>query len=601
MLAQLLTNFHFLRPLWLLAMVPAGLLGAALWRRHGQASGWQTAIDRQLLPHLLDSGQGKQQGWLFILLTMAWLLACLALAGPVWEKLPQSVQRKEDALILIQDLSLSMYAQDLSPNRLTRAQHKLLDLLRARKEGSTALVVYAGEAHIVCPLTNDSRTIAALVPALSPGIMPSFGSNAQEAVAMALQLLNNGGLSQGKILLMTDEVTPDDITAIAKLLTGKNVTLAVMGIGSEAGGPIPKSDGGFLQDDKGTIVVPRLDPALLQELANKTGGRYRDISLTDDDITYLLADGGGIPGGESYRQVERQFDQWQEQGHWLVLLILPLAALACRRGWLLMLVLVLGLWSSECQAMNWQDLWLTKDQQGARALAQGDPEKAAALFAAPPWQGIAQYRAGNYSEAASAFSSSSSAEARYNEGNALARAGKLPEAAKAFDQALQLDPELDDARFNKELIEKLLKQQQQDQQQANKEQKPDEQQQDQQDQASGDQQEQAGQPKEQDSAASDKEQQGHHPSPADKQEQPSPAAQQAAKPEATPPSPRDAEQATAESASVDDKLAAEEQQTLERWLRQIPDDPGGLLRRKFEYESQNNQRQRQRRPNNKIW
>ena len=603
MMAHLLANFHFLRPLWLLALLPATLLTMALWRRHGQSSGWHTAIDRLLLPHLLDSAHSPRQGYPFLLLMLAWLLACIALAGPVWEKLPQPVQRKEDALILIQDLSLSMYAQDLSPNRLTRAQHKLLDLLRARKEGTTGLVVYAGEAHIVCPLTNDSKTVAALVPALSPGIMPSFGSNVQEGVALALQLLNNAGLSRGKILLLTDEVTPDDVGAITKLLAGKSVRMAVLGVGTEAGGPIPKNDGGFLQDDQGTIVVPRLDPAVLLELAAAAGGRYRDISLDDADLTALLAEETDLPGAEGYQQVERQFDQWQEQGHWLLLLILPLAALACRRGWLLLVLMVLALAPGKSQAMGWQDLWLTKDQQGARALLQGDPGKAAGLFTAPPWQGVAQYRAGKFSEAATAFSGGPSAEARYNEGNALARAGKLPEAVQAYDQALQLNPKLEDARFNRELVKKLLQEQES---QDKKQQKSDDQPQDQQqqgqkpDQPSGEQKEQPGQPggqppKEQGVETPEKREQARQESSPAEHEQ---GKEQPGQPVATP-APKDAEQKGAEADEL--KMSTEEQQALEQWLRQVPDDPGGLLRRKFAYEAQNNPRQQQRRPSTKIW
>ena len=598
MMAHLPSNFHFLRPLWLLALPPAGLLAAALWRRHGQASGWRQAIDELLLPHLLESTQNSRQGWPFILLLLAWLLACLALAGPVWEKLPQPVQRKEDALIIIQDLSLSMYAQDLSPNRLTRAQHKLLDILQARREGATALVVYAGEAHTVCPLTNDSKTIAALVPALSPAIMPSFGSNVQEAMALALQLLTNAGLSRGRILLITDEVTPAAIAEITKLLADKTVSLAVLGVGTEAGGPIPKNDGGFLQDDQGVIVVPRLDPAVLREQAAATGGRYHDISLGDDDITCLLGGEAGLPGAGGLQPVERQFDQWQEQGHWLVLLILPMAALAWRRGWLLGLVLILGLWSGESQAMSWQDLWLTRDQQGARVMAQGEPGKAAALFTAPPWQGAAQYRAGKYAEAAAAFAHAPSAEARYNEGNALAKAGKLPEAIKAYEQALQLDPKLEDARFNKELVEKLLHKQQQ---QSQEKQQQDQQQGQEQNQASrGQQGQDAQQQQGRDNQAAEqppqdqgKETAKQEPGPGDQQDR-----RQSGQPDARP-APKETEQKTAEA--DEQKMSAEERQALEQWLRQVPDDPGGLLRRKFEYESRNNQRQQQRRPATKIW
>ena len=188
-MADMLTSyaeFHFLRPWWLLAIIPAVLLVAALWRQYAQSSLWNRAIDPTLLPHLLDSKLSKQQSWPLAVLLLAWILAAISMAGPAWEKLPQPVQKKEDALVIIQDLSLSFYAQDLSPNRLTRAQHKLTDILEKRQEGTTALVVYSGDAHTVAPLTDDTRTIAAMVPALSPAIMPGYGSNLPDAVELRL-------------------------------------------------------------------------------------------------------------------------------------------------------------------------------------------------------------------------------------------------------------------------------------------------------------------------------------------------------------------------------------------------------------------------------
>ncbi|MDH5298405.1 MAG: VWA domain-containing protein, partial [Desulfobulbaceae bacterium] len=189
-LQTLITNFHFLRPLWLLAVLPGAGLFYALWRRHGQGGQWQKVIDAALLPFLMgrDLADNRSHRPLTALLA-AWLLASVSLAGPTWEKLPQPVHKKQDALVLIQDLSLSLYAQDLAPDRLTRARHKLMDILAARTEGTTALIVYAGDAHVVCPLTDDTRTIAAMLPALSPELMPRYGSNIEEAVELALQLL----------------------------------------------------------------------------------------------------------------------------------------------------------------------------------------------------------------------------------------------------------------------------------------------------------------------------------------------------------------------------------------------------------------------------
>ncbi len=620
-------EFHFLRPLWLLAIIPAALLIIALWRQRSQLSLWNRAIDSSLLPHLLDGRLGKQQSWPLVVLLLTWLLSSISMAGPVWEKLPQPVQKKEDALVIIQDLSLSFYAQDLSPNRLTRAQHKLTDILEKRKEGTTALVVYSGDAHIVAPLTDDTRTIAAMVPALSPGIMPGYGSNLPDAVEIALDLFKETAVSRGKILLLTDEVSEEDVAAVTDLLGG-TITLSVIGVGTEDGGPIPKSDGGFWKDDQGTIIVPRMNRALLQELATKNRGRYSDIQLTDEDIDYLLAAGPVLPGQGDYRRIERKFDQWVEQGAWLLLLVLPVALLSFRKGWVLGIVLVMSLWGRQCQAFSWDDLWQRQDQQAARIMTD-DPERAAELFQSPRWKGAASYRAGKFEEAANAFHDSENGDTLYNRGNSLAKMGRYKEAINAYEKALQLDPDMEDAGFNKELIEKLMQQQEQQSQEDEGKQSDDQQnkegekqqggkdssdqkqegQQQQSGKDSSDQNRQGGQQegKEQQSAQSGEEQEKNkaeqqqgQPGDKEKKSEKQAEAQQPGKADKDG-AQGDEEQQRLLKQDESEQLNGEQQQALEQWLRQIPDDPGGLLRRKFEYQSRHNRGRRSDEQSGKIW
>lgn len=631
-------DFHFLRPLWLFAAVPAGLLFWWLGRLAKSRSGWSRAVDRTLLPHLLETKSGQRRDWIPALLLIGWLLATLALAGPAWEKRPQPIRKKAEPLVIIQDLSLSMYASDLSPNRLTRARHKLLDLLAERREGTTALVVYSGDAHVVAPLTDDTRTISALVPDLSPSIMPAFGSNLPAAINLALQLLKDGSTGAGRLLLITDEVENRDVAGVNDLLAGKDVVLAVLGVGTEEGGPIPKSDGGFLSDDRGEIVVPRLNRDSLRNLASANGGRYCDIHLDDTDIEYLLAEESFNKREEQYRRIDREFDQWREEGFWLVLALLPLALLAFRRGWLLGLLMILLLPAPEARAMNWQDLWLRKDQQGVKALEENKPGRAAELFKDPQWQGVAEYRAGNYEGAAKILKERDSGESKYNRGNALARQGRLREAIEAYDQALEKDPGLEDARYNRKLIEKMLQQQQQrGSDQGKDEESSGDRQGDKKDRKGengsesaevrnrqGEKQDQSGeqsrQQKNRDSAGEEGQGEPQRNAPAKQsREDDSAAVQQSAEQE------KDAEAAqkkdnkaaagageerkdqeqqkdNAEDSVTGDRLSGEEQQAVEHWLRRIPDNPGGLLKRKFEYQyRQSRGRERNQADNRKIW
>jgi len=568
--SAIFSEFHFLRPWWLLALIPAAIFVLALWRVNSALSAWDKAIDKDLLPYLLDRSRNAAQRTPLMLLLCAWVLSTVALAGPVWEKLPQPVQQREDALVIVMDLSLSMFAQDHVPSRLDLAKRKLRDILALRDEGQTALVVYAGDAHAVMPLTDDVVTIEALVPSLSPNIMPLFGSNPMAAMDMAIELLDNVEASQGKILLMTDGISGfDQELLITRQLEDRPYDLLVMGIGTEQGAPIRTSDGNFLTDQQGAMVVPALNRSVLQSLANRVGGRYHDIQLSDSDLAYLLTD-LSLLDDPQLSDVEEEFDIWYETGPWLLLLVAPMVALTFRRGWLFAWVLAAGVLSlvpaPDAQAAEWSALWQTPDQRGAQAFAAEDHAVAAGLFESPGWQGAASYRAENYDAAIAAYSALDTPDGHYNRGNALALSGNYAEAIAAYDLTLATDPEHEDAIFNKEIVEQLLQQQQSEQgesQEGNNESEQSDQNSDQQ----SEQDQENSEQQDQESQEGDENQQ---------QDQ-----QQNEAPEDQENSESNSEQNTPSQNSNEE---FEEQQSLEQWLRRIEDDPGELLERKFRYQ-----------------
>lgn len=561
-------DFHFLRPLWLLALLPALLFLLALWRINSSVTAWDRAVDHQLLPYLLDRSKNAAQRTPLLLLAALWVLSVIALSGPVWEKLPQPVQRREDALVLVLDLSLSMFAPDHQPSRLDLAKRKLRDILALRDEGQTALVVYAGDAHTVTPLTDDAITIEALVPSLSPNIMPLFGSNPVMAVEMAIGLLRDVEAQQGRILLMTDGISGfAEEQSITNLMSETPYQLLVMGIGTEEGAPIRTSDGGFLTDANGQVVVPTLNRNLLQSLANRNNGRYHDIQLSDADISALLADYNFLD--EDLEEVEEEFDIWYEPAPWLLLLILPLAALSFRRGWLFSVVLLCSVGSlvtpQSAMAWEWKDLWQTRDQQGSAAFAAEDHELAAALFESPAWIGSAAYRAENYEGAIAAFSADNTPDGNYNRGNALALTGNYMEAIAAYDATLAVQPDHADAIHNKEIVTQLLQQEQQEA--GENEGDPSDQ-----------EQNQSG---EQEQEQQENEQQQDQQSQEGNQEQQQQEQQNQQPPEDQEQSESNSEQNTP---SENSNEQFEEQQSVEQWLRRIEDDPGELLQRKFRFQ-----------------
>ncbi|MDP6535628.1 MAG: VWA domain-containing protein [Gammaproteobacteria bacterium] len=569
--ANLLQDFHFLRPLWLLALIPTLLFFGAMWRINTVVTAWDKAIDKSLLPYLLDRSKNAAQRTPLLLLFSAWLLSIIAMAGPVWQQLPQPVQKREDAMVIVMDLSLSMFAPDHAPNRLDLAKRKLRDILALREEGQTALVVYAGDAHTVTPLTDDVVTIDALVPSLSPNIMPLFGSNPMAAIDMAIGLLDDIEATRGKILFMTDGISGfDQELLITEQFEGTGYELLIMGIGTEAGAPIRTSDGSFLTDENGAQVIPKLNKNVLQSLANRSGGRYHDIQLSDADLAFLLTE-NELLDDTQLSEVEEEFDIWYETGPFLLLLVLPLCALSFRRGWLFSIVLLGGsglLFPSQhaqAQGFAWRDLWQTRDQQAAEAFANEDHGLAAALFKVPEWRGTSSYRAQDYESAIAAFSASDTPDGHYNRGNSLALAGNYEEAIAAYDIAIGREPDHADAIFNKEIVEELLEQQQaeegENQEGDSKE--------NQSEQNSQNQSEEQNEQSEQDQESEE----GNE----DQQEQ----EQQSQPPEDQEGSESNSEQNTPSEATNEE---FEEQQSLEQWLRRIDDDPGELLRRKFRYQ-----------------
>ena len=567
---SLIDNFHFLRPLWLLALIPVLLFFFAMWRVNSVVTAWDKAIDKNLLPYLLDRSKNASQRTPLILLFAAWALSIFALAGPVWEQLPQPVQKKEDALVIVFDLSLSMFAPDHSPNRLDLAKRKLRDILALREEGQTALIVYAGDAHTVTPLTDDVVTIEALVPSLSPNIMPLFGSKPVEAIELAIGLLDGADASRGKVLLMTDGIRGfDEELLITEQFAGNDYELLIMGIGTEEGAPIRTNDGEFLTDEAGALIIPTLNKNVLQSLANRVSGRYHDIQLADSDLAYLLSD-FELLDGEQMSDVEEEFDIWYELGPWLLLLVLPIAALSFRRGWLFSLVLITGsgmmLPSQQAQALEWKDLWKTKDQQAAEAFASEEHTTAALLFETTGWQGAANYKAANYEAAIASFSAIDTVDGHYNRGNALALSGNYAESIAAYDMALSLELGHPDALQNKEIVEQLLEQEEAE----NGENQEGEDQESESEQNSENESDEESENSDQ----QDQESQEGNQDPQDQEQQNQPPEEQEG-------SESNSEQNTPSETTNEE---FEEQQSLEQWLRRIEDDPGELLRRKFRYQ-----------------
>ena len=465
-----------------------------------------------------------------------------------------------------------------------------------------------------------------LVRALETDLMPLQGSRADLALRKAHELLKHVGQTGGELLLLTDGEGDTATLKVVEELRRQGLRISVVGVGTVDGAPIPET-GGFLKDQDGAIVIPKLDIPSLQAMARTGGGRYATVTVDDQDLYRVLPSRVSPTILSASTSKPRTTDIWREEGPWFVLLILALALPAFRTGWLGML-LAFMLIPQVSEAFSWENLWFRPDQQGVRALERDAPEEAAALFQDSGWKGIAQYRAGKYQEAEEAFSKVDTPEGHYNRGNALASLGRYEEALASYQTALTQEPHHADARYNMEIIKKLLEEQssstqegqhpQQSHSSSSKEENEGE--------DAGSERKESAHASDTTSEQSESEkggsQKGKHEEqkrltgtksdPSEKQNQSEKDqdtfgknfARETPEPESS--KADQSEQSMSSASSMAEKSgdqgeqaevvsAGHAEQTIEKqkseraiqqWLRRIPDDPGGLLRRKFLLEHQ---------------
>lgn len=594
----MLADFHFLRPLWLLATIPVLIFGVLLYFYRREQSPWHNLIAPHLQQVLLGSQLLiKKQPIALPLLMLCWLIATLALAGPSWQKLPQPAFALKKATVLVLDMSLSMRATDMAPDRLTQQRFAALDYTDQLKEGELALLSFAGDAFIISPLTPDHNNIRLLIPDLKPEIMPAQGSNLLSALQQADKLLRQAGYVRGDVVVFTDGFDNNSLRDIQDLLNSWPHRLSVLGFGTEAGAPVKLESGELLKSATGAVVIPKLPQSQLAALANRSSGVYVQASASTNALDDLL----NLPALTALDQADTakqiQGDQWQDNAIYLIWLLLPLLLLQRKYSSLLGLG-VLMLMPYQADAIEWRDLWQTKQQQATQDYASGDYASAQQKFSAPLWQGNAAYRNGDYQAAEQAFrlaaEQAPGADALHNLGNSLAQQQRYEEALAAYQQALQHNADFTPAQKNADLMQQLLQKQEQEnqqQQQQNQPQDGDKQQQQDPDSESQPENNADSEANEQSEDGSESQQQS------EQQQEAEPEAQDSTEQQQMQPD-EDVQQDNAEQQQQQavheawPNATPEEQQQLDNLLRKVQDDPALLLRNKMYLEYLKRQQQR---------
>ena len=626
-----MSDFHLLRPEWILLILPLAILFFFKQIKPLKAGNWQSVISPKLQQYVLSNTQQKtSQRFTQVALWLSALLAILALSGPSWQKQSSEVYRSQKGLIIGFDLSLSMTSQDVAPSRVQRAKYKIMDVLKAQRGQNIGLIAYAGDAHVVSPLTQDTNTVKSLLTPLDPYIMPSQGSNLVSLAQETANLFEQAGSSPRTLLLVTDGVETRDIQPAAQILRSAGIRLAILAVGTEQGAPMVQPDGRFFKDSTGQVIMPPLEWDNLQQLASATGAQIKRLSNNDRDITSLLSSFSQREDFKKDEDENMEFDQWLDSGFWLVLPLLVLCLGAFRKGIILSIAVIVLVQPNDSVAqINLPDVLLNGDQQGEKYFEQ-NPAKAAEAFNDPKWKASSLYKAGDYQGALDIWQQFDDAQSLYNQGNALAQLQQIDQAIAAYDAALKKQSDFDDAKANKALLEQLKQNQQNNPQQnqdgsdsqdsseqnqdsgessdQNSEQQNQSQNSDSQDGQSQDSQSSDSNESQQNAQQSDGDTQSENPleqaqteEEKQRQEEMDALKEQMAQHTQDEKNSENEGEQTGLPSQPKSQADLEQEQAMQQWIQRIPDDPGGLLRNKFLYQYQQRQGNTEQNGERKPW
>jgi len=445
----MLESFHFLRPEWLVALVPTALLYLVIQRASPERQ-WRRVIAPHLLSHLKVGGERGFHFRPIHLITLLLVLGSLALAGPTWERERSPLAEDMAPLVIALDLSQSMNAIDVQPTRLERSKQKIRDLLELRKGSRTALLAYAGTAHIVLPLSNDTSIFETFLSSLATNMMPVAGKDPAKALEVADELLSRDEVP-GSILFFTDGIARDQVPAFVAHGARSDDVVMIMAVGTREGGPVRRGENTFATDADGRRIVATLDVEGLEALVRETGAFVASVTVDDEDVNRVER---RIQRNlrEANEDDEDETARWRDFGYYLTFPIAFLGMLWFRKGWTVRWSVVVLLILPGCST----DVWLTPDQKGRFHFERGEFIEAAASFDDPMWRGVASYRAGDLDAAIDAFARLDTAEAYFNLGNSYSREENYEQAAAGYEDALERTPGWVEAAENLAVVRALI-------------------------------------------------------------------------------------------------------------------------------------------------
>jgi Ca-activated chloride channel family protein len=460
---QISNDFHLIRPELLWLLVPLFFLSLLLFRKSSSEDRWKKHLPEHLAQYLII--KGKENSKLpRILMIILLLIMVFAVSGPTWREIDKGGVKSRSSLIIALDLSRSMLATDIQPNRLERAKSKIEDLLDLRIGMPSALVGFAGTAHTILHFTNDYNTIKYLLEYSSPGIMPVKGTGFKPLFNLADSLFKPFELP-GAILILTDDLPESELNLVRQFAEESNTKIEFLLISTPGGAPIPVSKNKFLKDENGKTVIPLLNTNSITRFAEIKNTRVNLITLDNSDLESVVSSLKENIEFEKLKEEENR--EWEDYGYWFMIPAVLLLLFWFRKGWVVSWIIVIYLLPGygcsfeksndfEKEGFEFADLWFTSDQQGQNLFDDGDFVSAAEKFEDLYWKGVSYYMAKEYQLAAQTFYQLKTPQGYYNIGMCMAEMENWSEAIFAFEQALELNPDFKEAEHNLSEIKKLI-------------------------------------------------------------------------------------------------------------------------------------------------
>lgn len=429
-------NFHFMRPWMLFLLVIPAIFYFKIFKGFTTRSSWEKICDKNLLEYLLVKGHNGRRKFSIFMIYFGLAAAAIAAAGPSWQKEERPALNNIKPVMLLLNMSSDMLKDDVKPNRLMRAKIEISQFLSRHGSGETGLIVYAAEPFLISPLSADDRLIKNLLPSINMDIMPSNGDMLYRAIDLAVDKIQAAGFIEGNIVVFAADSGMQYEAALksAKKAAAAGINVSVVDIGKTAN-------------------------AKLQEIADSGSGIFAAVSDNQGSMNSVINFLHGSLN-KQWQEGKNQIEEWSDGGWYFLFLPMICALYFFRRGLLVILLVLTHSFSAQA------GFFINNNQEAAAMYDKGEYINAAQKFTNLPWKAASFYRAGDYNTAADIFLKGDGIENMYNYGNALAKSGKIEEAINAYEQVLKQNPNHQDAKYN---LEYLKQQQNQQQNQQNNE------------------------------------------------------------------------------------------------------------------------------------